>query len=162
MGGSTERIRKFLENETNFTKYQITGMEYDRAQANTQRNHTIQAKRFDGFLTDTRAVGTRKIHRQGSQTVSSTALRGQGKRRNHNAGRNDPHKARRRLRGHSGQRYGVPDRPRRSVRDILVCVYGVIAGRLFAAIRFRRRKNRVRRRQQRRSGKAIPARCTKQ
>lgn len=30
MGGSTERIRKFLENETNFTKYQITGMEYDR------------------------------------------------------------------------------------------------------------------------------------
>lgn len=30
MSDSTERIKKFLENETNFIRYQITGFEYDR------------------------------------------------------------------------------------------------------------------------------------
>ena len=30
MSESTERIKKFLENETNFIRYQITGFEYDR------------------------------------------------------------------------------------------------------------------------------------
>lgn len=30
MSESTERIKRFLEDETNFTRYQITGLEYDR------------------------------------------------------------------------------------------------------------------------------------
>lgn len=70
MSDSTERIKKFLENETNFIRYQITGFEYDRG-----KRILSEAERLNRFSADSRAVGTGKIHGKRTPTFPSAALR---------------------------------------------------------------------------------------
>ncbi len=50
MGKSTERIRKFLADESNFTRYSITGLEYDQRKRVLSEVTSVQANDLKIFL----------------------------------------------------------------------------------------------------------------